>query len=123
MPKCLIFTQTLKNKTLRLSMGADHQGKFLQAIFPQTTTTTIATDPEAKWIFVCDNLNTHLSTLLVMLVAVLCEIPSDSLGKEGKRGVLKSQATRKAFLEEASHRIRFVYSIVEHADSAAIFST
>jgi hypothetical protein len=70
----------------------------------------IATDPKAEWVFVCDNLNTHLSATLVMLVAVLCEIPLDSLGKEGKRGILKSQATRKAFLEEASHRIRFVYT-------------
>jgi transposase len=69
---------------------------------------TVATDPEAGWIFVVDNLTIHCSESLVRYVAEVCEVEED-LGKKGKRGVLKSVATRKAFLGEASHRIRFVY--------------
>ena len=70
---------------------------------------TVATDPAAGWIFVADNLTTHCSATLVLLVAGLCGIPAESLGKKGKSGVLKSVATRKAFLTDASHRVRFVY--------------
>ena len=70
---------------------------------------TIATDPEAGWIFVADNLTTHCSATLVLLVAVLCGIPAESLGAKGKDGVLKSVATRKVFLTDAGHRVRFVY--------------
>jgi transposase len=70
---------------------------------------TVATDPKAGWIFVADNLTTHCSATLVVLVASLCGIPTESLGKKGKSGVLKSVASRKAFLTDASHRIRFVY--------------
>jgi len=70
---------------------------------------TVATDPEAGWILVADNLTTHVSATLVLLVAGLCGIPADTLGKKGKSGVLRSVATRKAFLMEASHRVRFVY--------------
>ena len=69
---------------------------------------TVATDPEAVWIFVCDNLTTHCSESLVRYVAEVCG-SADDLGKKGKRGVLRSVATRKAFLMEASHRVRFVY--------------
>jgi hypothetical protein len=70
----------------------------------------VATDSEAGWIFVCDNLNTHVSATLVMWVAVMCGICLNSLGKKGKDGVLKSQESRRAFLEDESHRIRFVYT-------------
>jgi transposase len=70
---------------------------------------TVGTDPEAGWIFVADNLTTHTSATLVRWVASLCGVPAESLGKKGKSGVLKSVATRKAFLTDTSHRVRFVY--------------
>ena len=69
---------------------------------------TVATDPEAGWIFVADNLTIHCSETLVRYVATLCGI-EDDLGKKGKSGVLKSVATRKKFLTDPSHRLRFVY--------------
>jgi hypothetical protein len=70
---------------------------------------TIATDAEAAWIFVVDQLNTHQSAALVDLVAAAEGIRTD-LGVKGKSGILASMAARKAFLEEPSHRIRFVYT-------------
>ena len=54
---------------------------------------TIATDPDAKWTFVLDQLNTHRSESLVKLVAEQCGI-QDALGEKGKFGILKSMATR-----------------------------
>jgi transposase len=68
---------------------------------------TVATDPDAGWVFVVDNLNTHQSEGLVLWVAQTCGIEED-LGVKGKHGVLKSQASRAAFLSETGHRIRFV---------------
>lgn len=70
---------------------------------------TIDADPGATWIFIADQLDTHRSAKLVGLVARRCGIEED-LGIKGKSGILKSKKTRKKFLEDASHRIRFVYT-------------
>lgn len=70
---------------------------------------TVASEPEAQWIFIVDGLNTHMSESLVRYVAQQCELEED-LGVKGQRGILKSMKTRRAFLEQADHRIRFVYT-------------
>jgi len=70
---------------------------------------TVATDPEGEWLFVTDQLNTHQSAGLVALVAELCGV-KDDLGKKGESGILHSMASRKAFLEDTAHRVRFVYT-------------
>ena len=69
---------------------------------------TLLTDPEAVWVFVTDQLNTHQSESLVRLVARACDI-SDDLGVKGESGVLQTMASRAAFLSDPSHRIQFVY--------------
>ena len=69
---------------------------------------TVRTDPDGTWIFIVDQLNTHQSAGLVELVARLCA-PAEDLGVKGTTGILQSMATRAAFLQDATHRIRFVY--------------
>jgi hypothetical protein len=69
---------------------------------------TIEQDLEGMWLFVVDQLNTHQSEALVRLVAERCELV-DALGEKGKSGVLRSMATRAAFLSDPAHRIQFVY--------------
>ncbi len=70
---------------------------------------TIQTDVKSRWVFVVDNLNTHCSDTLVRYVARLEAIDGSTLGQKGKSGILKSMATRQAFLSDRRHRIRFVY--------------
>lgn len=77
--------------------------------FVRHITQTIDTDPQAQWIFVADQLNTHMSESLVKLVAQLCGI-KDDLGLKRKRGILKSMKSRQEFLSHPDHRIRFIYT-------------
>jgi transposase len=70
---------------------------------------TVVTDADAGWVFVVDNLNTHCSESLVHYVARLEGVEESTLGRKDKSGILKSMASRQAFLSDRSHRIRFVY--------------
>ena len=70
---------------------------------------TIATDPTAGWVFIVDNLNTHCGEPLVRMITNQLGMDQATLGAAKKEGDLKSMATRRAFLSDPSHRIRFVY--------------
>jgi transposase len=70
---------------------------------------TVATDPEAKWVFIVDQLNTHKSAGLVQLIAELCGVEKD-LGVKGRSGILQDMDSRAAFLQDTDHRIRLVYT-------------
>jgi transposase len=70
---------------------------------------TVKNDPDGKWIFISDQLNTHKSASLVEWIAKECGVEED-LGIKGKSGVLENMATRAEFLQQESHRIRFVYT-------------
>lgn len=77
--------------------------------FLENVDNVVATDPEAGWRIVADNLNTHCSESMVRYVAHACGI-EDHLGLKGLRGILASQETRRQFLTDTSHRIHFIYT-------------
>ena len=69
----------------------------------------IETAPDAGWIFIVDQLNTHKSETLVKMVTRHCGLEAE-LGVKGKSGILASMPTRAAFLSDTDHRIRFAYT-------------
>jgi hypothetical protein len=79
-----------------------------EADFAAHIVQTLDNDPQAAWIFILDQLNTHKSETLVRLVDRLCDLKLD-LGQKEQSGILQSMPTRAAFLSDPSHRIRFVY--------------
>lgn len=69
----------------------------------------IATDPNGEHIIICDQLNTHKSASLVKWIANKIGYECQ-LGIKRKQGILKSIKSRMNFLEDKSHRIRFLYT-------------
>jgi hypothetical protein len=70
---------------------------------------TIASDPEAAWVFVVDQLNIHQSLGLVALVAELCNL-GEEVEERKEQGRLKAMVNRAMFLSDPTHRISFVYT-------------
>lgn len=72
---------------------------------------TVTADPEAQWIFLIDNINTHAGEPIVRAVAEMLGFDESELGNKKKRkGILGSTASRREFLSDPSHRIRFVFT-------------
>lgn len=92
-------------------------GKILAPMLRETRTeedflenldNLLAHDRDATWRLIVDNLNTHSSECCVRYVAAILGSKED-LGRKGVRGILKSVRTRKQFLSDPTHRIRFIY--------------
>lgn len=60
-------------------------------------------------ILMTDQLNTHMSESLVRLIARKIDFKGD-LGIKEKAGILKNMETRRNFLEDQTHTIRFLYT-------------
>ncbi len=104
--RCLIANlEVVTGKLISPSIGPTRTSHD----FAQHISHTLTTDPDGEWVFVVDQLNTHQSALLVRLVADKCGLELELDGK-GEPKHLKTMASRRSFLQDHSHRIRFVYT-------------
>ncbi len=104
--QCLIANfEVATGKQIAPSVGVTRTEEDFVAHIAQT----VATAPNAPWIFITDQLNIHQSESLVEWVAQKIGV-TDDLGEKGKTGILKSMSTRAEFLTSEEHRIRFVYT-------------
>jgi len=69
----------------------------------------VATDPFGEHVIICDQLNIHKSTSLVEWVAEKIGFDED-LGVKRRKGIIGSMKSRMEFLEDKTHRIRFLYT-------------
>jgi len=114
-----IESEYTRNGTTCLIAGKDIcTGKIISYHLGQTRTeidylnhikAIVATAPSKAHVIVADQLNTHKSESLVRWIASECNVKID-LGIKGKSGILKSQITRMEFLEDKTHKIRFLYT-------------
>ena len=116
---CLREYEYIRHGTLCLLAARDvGNGNIISQTIQQTrneqdflefTQKTVATDPDKEWLFIADQLNTHVSASLAQWVAKQTKYKGE-IGVKGKQGILKNMATRKAFLENENNRIRFLYT-------------
>ncbi len=103
---CLIANfEVATGEVIAPSMGLTRTSEDFAAHIART----IATDADAGWVFVTDGLNTHQSEVLVKLVARECGIKL-KLDDKGSLKNMKAMASRRTFLTNPDHRIRFVYT-------------
>ena len=69
----------------------------------------IKSSEKSNLVIVLDNLNTHMSEEAVKVVAEAIGY-TDDLGVKGKKGILKSMESRRKFLTDPSHKIRFQFT-------------
>jgi hypothetical protein len=77
--------------------------------FVQHIERLIQSDPNAGFIILCDQLNTHKSESLVRFIAKALG-DDQPLGEKGTSGILQNMQSRQTYLSDPGHRIRFVYT-------------